>query len=44
MHVIIHMQYMYCIILSIAWKLLEFPAMADVLRSYILQWLRKNFN
>ena len=44
MHVILHIQYMYCIIRSIVWKLLEFPAMVDDLRSYILQCLRKDFN
>ena len=29
---------------SVVWKLLEFPAMADDLHSYILQCLRKDFN
>ena len=43
-HVIIHIQCVYCNILSVAWKFLEFPAMADDLHSYILQCLRKNFS
>ena len=44
MHVIIHIQYMYCIIWSIVWKLVEFSAMIDDLCNYNLQCLRKNFN
>ena len=43
-HVIIHMQCMYCIIWSIVWKLLEFSAMADDLHNFDLQCLKKDFN